>query len=1278
VPTLIRPVADAGAGEASHITIQTFNDSEALTALRNGSDNLELIGWHTPPGGSGITRAADSASQAGTAQEVSLALMGRRAITAVRSGSGKLLLISWEVPPGLGAITRLWDSGTAAGDASAIAISPVGADLLITAVRAGDGHLLLISWRLEPDGTLSRLHDSGSQAGGVTVVTIAAVDGANVITAVRNLSGNLELIGWTIGANGTITRWSGSAAEAGAVSAIAITAAPSGEPVNDIVTAVQNGSGDLLLIAWRPSPVDGTIARLADSSGEAGQAGDLSIVSATTSAGTPVLLVSMRNGSGLLEIIAFRLIADDNGALILRTGDYTGPDSIDVTGTAIATAGGGRLVSANRANNDLAVATYLIAPGVTTLIRPIATASAGDAAAIDVQAFNASDVLTAFQDGSGDLQLIGWRAPAQDFAITRAAEAHAGAVGEVALALMGRRAVTAVRNGAGNLLLISWDAPPGLTAITRLQEIGAGAATNITIAAVTDTVLVTALRNGAGNLLLISWRLDPSTGSFARLHEASAGAVSIVRLIALDTANVLTAVRNGSDNLELIGWSVDANGTIDRWGDSGSQAGEVQAIAMTRVSGTALSSDVVTAVRDGSDNLLLIAWRVTPSGGGIERLADSGGEAGTASLLAVTTTVTPTGTTTILVSLQRGSGNLGVIAFELLADDEGEPVIVRTGDFATAANTVVFETALTSLEPGRILSACRMNGLALTTYQVADAATMPAPKEILDLKFDNPDLSITNDPDWSTSHGTFPTGTPMEWVQVLAPKDEYEHSTLVGGSGWVIGPEYSGADVPFTHPFGFDWEFQVALDDQHARLISRANAVHEEGDSTHLAAELGVPVTRGLLGVEWDTGLLAQSFRAQVNHGDRVALAGRWILDEGHDFDNRYRTEIHPPLIVAAASVHRDRRGGPFTRAVFMARPFLPGQTFTVDVDDAYHDASPDDGALLDHLVHEVEKVVTLRSRRVEAHPKIKSMPFRGRHELHAIVRPPARPAGGPFELAVSFQFTMRAGCTVSVSPFDKDAIDVAIRFDEAQYVAPHLPARHERDYFPAELDQLSSGAGFDIVAADDITTIVSAILGGVPLGLYVQYVLGRGIRTDEYSPLAEININDSSQAAINVPVTAIPAGEGLVVDNVQPYPMFGWLETRWVPTMTPKKPSLTTANVNRWLKTTLADPARARQLKQNWVEVLLDEFTTTKEQVESLALIPAEYAKDLQTAVGRVVDHGGTIVVERESEDSPGTLVVTPKNADPKAVELSVGIYHCTFNAHCRHWKCGWGPAKK
>jgi len=60
-------------GEASRIAVQAFSESEVLTALRNGSGNLELISWRTAPQDFAITRGADStALPAGTAQEVAL------------------------------------------------------------------------------------------------------------------------------------------------------------------------------------------------------------------------------------------------------------------------------------------------------------------------------------------------------------------------------------------------------------------------------------------------------------------------------------------------------------------------------------------------------------------------------------------------------------------------------------------------------------------------------------------------------------------------------------------------------------------------------------------------------------------------------------------------------------------------------------------------------------------------------------------------------------------------------------------------------------------------------------------------------------------------------------------------------------------------------------------------------------------------------------------------------------------------------------------------------
>jgi hypothetical protein len=185
----------------------------------------------------------------------------------------------------------------------------------------------------------------------------------------------------------------------------------------------------------------------------------------------------------------------------------------------------------------------------------------------------------------------------------------------------------------------------------------------------------------------------------------------------------------------------------------------------------------------------------------------------------------------------------------------------------------------------------------------------------------------------------------------------------------------------------------------------------------------------------------------------------------------------------------------------------------------------------------------------VEAHPKIKSHPFKGRHEMHVIVRPPPLADTSKFMLAVSFQFTTRSGVTVRVVSADKDSVDVVLTFDEQRYRPPRLPERHDRTYSRDQLDKLSSGAGIDILIIDAVAGLVAAALpwGGLFLTAYVEYILSRGIRTDEYEPLDEVNILDATHAVVNAPASAIPAGAGIVADEIQPYPVFGWLEAKWV-----------------------------------------------------------------------------------------------------------------------------------
>jgi len=95
MPTVIREFARAKAGEVSVIAAGVFSSGELLTAVRNGSDNLELIVWNPDT----LDRGDDSGTQALEVGEIALAMMGSRCVAAVQNANGKLLLIPWALEP---------------------------------------------------------------------------------------------------------------------------------------------------------------------------------------------------------------------------------------------------------------------------------------------------------------------------------------------------------------------------------------------------------------------------------------------------------------------------------------------------------------------------------------------------------------------------------------------------------------------------------------------------------------------------------------------------------------------------------------------------------------------------------------------------------------------------------------------------------------------------------------------------------------------------------------------------------------------------------------------------------------------------------------------------------------------------------------------------------------------------------------------------------------------------------------------------------------------------
>lgn len=461
------------------------------------------------------------------------------------------------------------------------------------------------------------------------------------------------------------------------------------------------------------------------------------------------------------------------------------------------------------------------------------------------------------------------------------------------------------------------------------------------------------------------------------------------------------------------------------------------------------------------------------------------------------------------------------------------------------------------------------------------ASTPPpvaTPQNILEIQHNNPAFTLTTDLANSIAGGKFPRDSGKEWKQVLEPGEEYD-LFLVGATGWVIDPKLVERDFPFSHPFddvpptsglarSFDWEFALALDQpqdnptKYTFLLAPGNSGPESGsddpaDSPDARArKLGIPVpTGGFLGVEWDRGHVPLSFRNEVKEGNRVAVFGRWILDCGHE---PFRTEIHPPLLMAVASTQKEIDGSLGTRVLFTSRPYLVGQRYTVDTDNIYDDTAEDDGHFYDHLKNEIVKAninifgIPIGSLLVEAHPKIKSFPFQGAHIAHLRIRPPS-PTGihttvSPFKrLAVSFHFTVRSVCAVQITQSANDTVDVFISFSHAGRTPPPLPNRKGRRWSRDEINRLDPDADKSYLEVEALSAAVQLATGN-PIGAaIVTEILERGIETDEYDPLPEVNVLDSQNAVTKVFADSIPAGRGVSQNDSQPYPIYGWLEVKWV-----------------------------------------------------------------------------------------------------------------------------------
>jgi hypothetical protein len=435
------------------------------------------------------------------------------------------------------------------------------------------------------------------------------------------------------------------------------------------------------------------------------------------------------------------------------------------------------------------------------------------------------------------------------------------------------------------------------------------------------------------------------------------------------------------------------------------------------------------------------------------------------------------------------------------------------------------------------------------------APTGGPPASILTTTYENAIYQpAVSDPDWASkiSDGNtigITSPPPWEWVSVYDQRFEKEGSLnnpVAGLTGWAVAgdPPISTADVWFVHPFGNDFQFFVAPDPQYEGLLGASNDGVHPGDAefdeattvardgTANRAGLGLPASKGVIGVEIDQGLVPPTFQQQIADGTRVAVFGRWIVDCGHD---DFHTEIHPPLLMATATPTAPPAGRPgaseMTHVEIMSRPFSTSQKF-------------EEGNFIDHLLVEVAKVEDTflgipSSLRVEAHPTVLTPPYQGRPFIELLVQPPPRPHSShpplpiPETLTVNFHFTHRTGVAMEVFEAGPATVGIAIVLGDLN--PSPIPDHHG---YTVQWSQLG----------DDYSYVIDGlqILDLLSLNVASAVVLNRGILTDAYDAPVAASPLDNQNIATPVGIESLHPGVGFSEDDNQPFPVYGWLDVYW------------------------------------------------------------------------------------------------------------------------------------
>jgi hypothetical protein len=408
---------------------------------------------------------------------------------------------------------------------------------------------------------------------------------------------------------------------------------------------------------------------------------------------------------------------------------------------------------------------------------------------------------------------------------------------------------------------------------------------------------------------------------------------------------------------------------------------------------------------------------------------------------------------------------------------------------------------------------------------------------------------------YTTSFADLSADKPMEWTPVIG-QDEIGGNVAVSGtvcSHLLSGddPNDFSRDMPFLHPFYNDWDMFVAVDEPFYRLLAPTQDQGSETDPSYqdaikYADANGISYPKGFMGIEIQRGFVTADYRA--TEGQRVAMLGRWIVDCGHD---NFTTEIHEPLLLAIG--YREQPpidqafSVPRTTIKLISRPFMVSQIINghgvlpaMKLGFAERLAEAHLDLLFPPLLAEVSPIA-LR-------PTIVSPPFRGIESLPLTMRPPVPRPSPAHVLHASYHFTVRSGVSIVVgSTPSADEIVLTVWMDEGGYKPMNPPAPHNVNVpWDGEKSILAS---LPQDKRSDLNKLFGLTTG---LDFLVKLVYDKGFDTDRYDLAPPGGEHDFENLVYNAVVTTAgvaSSNSGYVVDDNQPYPIYGWMTLEWVDT---------------------------------------------------------------------------------------------------------------------------------